>query len=94
MLSGTVTSSGLFSAPTHSTENANNTGICFFLKHCWVAAWMERQNMPSTDTVFVFDSDVVPYRVHEPALDHWTDLFEEDVVLYTKRRVEQRNRCW
>jgi hypothetical protein len=44
---------------------------------------MERQNIPSTDTVFVFDSDVVPYRVHEP-LDHWTD-FEEDVItLYTR----------
>jgi hypothetical protein len=54
----------------------------FFLKHCWVAAWMEQQNMPDTDTIFVFDSDVVPYRTNVP-LDHWASL-AEDVVFYTR----------
>lgn len=59
--------------------------VYFFKKHCIVAQWTLR-NTNSGDRVFVFDSDVVPYRTQTP-LDVWVNLFfENDVVFY--------DRCW
>ena len=55
----------------------------FFLKHCLVAAWMEREAFPPTDTIFVFDADVVPYRVDIP-LEPWVTPYPETVVLYNR----------
>jgi hypothetical protein len=55
----------------------------FFLKHCLIAAWMEWQNLPPTDAVFVFDSDVVPYRF-DYGLEYWADNFPESIVLYVR----------
>jgi len=53
----------------------------FFCKHCMVAKWME-ETPNENDVVFVFDSDVVPYR---PAisLEKWTST-GEDIVLYER----------
>ena len=57
--------------------------VYFFKKHCMVAQWTLR-NTNSGDSVFVFDSDVAPYRTQTP-LDFWMDLFvENDVVFYDR----------
>ena len=60
----------------------------FFLKHCMVAAWMEWQRIPPTDAVFVFDADVIPYRIHA-GLEHWADNHKESVALYVRAWSEE-----
>ncbi len=55
--------------------------VFFFRKHCIIASWMDRETNVG-DKVFVFDSDVVPYRTNIP-LYHWTYLIE-DIILYER----------
>ena len=59
----------------------------FFLKHCLVAYWMEAENIPDSDAIFVLDSDNIPYRM-EASLDDWT-RFEETIVLYVRGWSEE-----
>lgn len=54
----------------------------FFLKHCMIAAWMEWEGFPETDSIYVFDADVAPYRMNV-SLDHWTQM-NETLVLYVR----------
>lgn len=56
-------------------------GDYFFRKHCIVAKWMENYSEVG-DRIFVFDSDVAPYRYQDP-LEHWL-RFTEDVILYER----------
>lgn len=44
---------------------------------------MEWQGLPSTDAVFVFDADVIPYRFHV-GLEKWAGPFRETVVFYVR----------
>ena len=53
----------------------------FFRKHCIVSNWMQRHTMTG-DRIFVFDSDVVPYRTSVP-LTHWLKN-EEDLIFYDR----------
>jgi len=55
----------------------------FFAKHAMVALWMENENIPSTDAIFVFDADVVPYRT-DIRLETWADEYQESIVLYCR----------
>ena len=53
----------------------------FFRKHCTVAKWMELY-AERGDRIFVFDSDVAPYRSQD-SLEHWLRL-TEDVIFYER----------
>ena len=53
----------------------------FFRKHCIVSKWMQRHAMTG-DWIFVFDSDVVPYRTSVP-LTHWLKN-DEDLIFYDR----------
>ena len=53
----------------------------FFRKHCIVAEWMGN-SLNENDVVFVFDSDVVPFRFDE-SLENWTST-DEDVIFYER----------
>lgn len=62
----------------------------FFLKHCFVAAWMEAEQIPSQDAVFVFDADVVPVpERREQGLEEWADNYTETLVLYVRGWSEE-----
>jgi len=53
----------------------------FFRKHCIVSEWMRMHAMIG-DWIFVFDSDVVPYRTSIP-LTHWLKN-EGDLIFYDR----------
>ena len=53
----------------------------FFRKHCIVSKWMQRHAMTG-DRIFVFDSDVVPYRTSVP-LTHWLKN-DKDLIFYDR----------
>ena len=80
--SWTLLNKSHFARVTHTDECFIYENF-FFWKHCWVAAWMEREHLsPTADVVFVVDSDVLPYR-SDLGLERWA-ASEESIVLYTR----------
>ena len=54
----------------------------YFLKHCMIATYMGFPSFSSDDIFFVFDADVVPYRM-EQGLEKWARL-NETIIMYER----------